>query len=147
MDGFDVDDDRARIDLRVVHRELQDTYWAKGRSFADVERSWNGSTLWFGLHRNDAAPSAESLAGFARVLTDGVTFAYLADVVIRPGFRGRGLGGFLVNRMLAHPELDVNCVFLFTADATTFYESHGWRVHAGSPAAMVRAKPGWCSLT
>lgn len=119
---YEISTDPTRIDLDVVHRFLsEEAYWAKGRSREVVERSIEHS-LCFGAYLDGEQ------AGFARVVTDRATFAWLADVFVLPEHRGRGLGKRLVQAALGHPELDgVYRWFLGTADAHDLYRRYGFR--------------------
>ena len=97
---YTISDDPARLDFDVIHGFLSgESYWARGRSRECVERSIENS-LPFGVYRADGRQ-----VGFARVVTDRATFAWLADVFILPEERGRGLSKWLVECVLAHPEL------------------------------------------
>ena len=127
-DGHVISDDRARLDMAFVHAMLAEVPWAAGRSPALTERSW-ANCLCFGVHAPDGGP-----AGCARVLTDLTFRAHLADLVIRPASRGRGLGIALVTAILAHPELaTVTRWTLATADAHGLYARFGFRA-GGSDA-------------
>ncbi len=118
---YEVDTDRARLDLLVIHGFLAQSHWAKGIPFAVVERSIAHS-LAFGLYRDGRQ------IGFARVVTDRATFAYLADVFVLPGERGKGLGRWLVETVLRHPELQgLRRWLLGTRDAQGLYEQCGFR--------------------
>jgi GNAT superfamily N-acetyltransferase len=114
--------DRARVDVDVVHRFLsEDAYWSPGVSREIVERSI-GNSICFGMYRG-----AEQ-AGFARVVTDKAAIAYLADVFVLPAHRGGGLGKWLIETVLAHPDLQgLRRFFLGTADAHSLYERYGFR--------------------
>jgi len=112
--------DRARLDLDLVHRELSGTYWASGIPREVVTRSIAGS-IAFGLY------DADRQVGFARVITDLATYAYLADVFIVEDRRRRGLGDWLVESILRHPQLQgLRRVALITRDAGPLYERHGF---------------------
>ena len=90
--GFELDDDRGRIDRDEVHRFLsEESYWARGRPRAVVDRLLDVSERLVGLY--DAGGRQ---CGFSRTVTDGVAVAYLADVYVHPDVRGRGLGMELV---------------------------------------------------
>jgi GNAT superfamily N-acetyltransferase len=95
---FEIDTDKARLDRVLIHDVLANSHWAKGIPMAVVERAIEHS-LAFGLYRDGQQ------VGFARVVTDHATFAYLADVFVLPAARGQGLGHWLVETILAHPEL------------------------------------------
>jgi GNAT superfamily N-acetyltransferase len=124
-EGYVVSTDPARLDLDIVHRYLSEaSYWARGIPRAVVEKSVAGS-LPFGLYRR--APVGEAQVGFARVVTDAATFAYLADVFVLDAHRGRGLGRWLTACVLAHPDLQgLRRVLLTTQDAHGLYEQAGF---------------------
>lgn len=126
--GYELSTDRERLDIDVVHRFLSsESYWAKGRSRDTVSRSLQNS-LCFGVYKGSVQ------VGFARVLTDYAVHAYIADVFILPDHRGRGLGKWLVNAILAHPSLqEVSRWSLDTMDAQELYEKFGF-----TPAAPGR---------
>jgi GNAT superfamily N-acetyltransferase len=121
-DGYTISDDPARVDVGAVHAYLsREAYWARGRPVDVVRRSLAGS-LALGLY----APGGAQ-AGLARAVTDRATFAYLADVFVLPAHRGRGLGVWLVQTALAHPELrEVPYWTLATADAHSLYARFGF---------------------
>ena len=124
-DGYVVSTDPARLDVDRIHRFLSTAYWSKGIPRDVVQRSIANS-LPFGLY----APSGQQ-AGFARVVTDRATYAYLGDVYVEAGHRGRGLGKFLVSCVIAHPELQgLRRWALATADAHDLYTRHGFRPSA-----------------
>ncbi|HLT45894.1 MAG TPA: GNAT family N-acetyltransferase [Rubricoccaceae bacterium] len=124
-DGYVVSTDPARLDLDVVHRFLsEDSYWARGVPRDVVERSVRYA-LPFGLYHR--APEGEAQVGFARVVTDRATFAYLADVFVLDAHRGRGLGQWLTACVLAHPDLQgLRRILLTTQDAHGLYEKAGF---------------------
>jgi GNAT superfamily N-acetyltransferase len=115
--------DPARLDLDAIHRYLhQEAYWAKGIPRETMERSFEGS-LVFGLYRGDAQ------AGFARVVTDRAVFAYMGDVFVLDEHRGTGLGVWLVESLLSHPDLQgLRTFILGTTDAHGLYERFGFSV-------------------
>jgi GNAT superfamily N-acetyltransferase len=131
--GAEITTDRARLDRGLVHRFLaEESYWARGRARDIVERSIENS-LCFGAYRDGRQ------VAFARVVTDRCTFAWLADVFVVGGERGRGLGKRLIETVLAHPELvGVQRWMLGTADAHSLYERFGFRRIAGHDRFMVR---------
>jgi GNAT superfamily N-acetyltransferase len=96
-DGYVISTDTSRLHLETVHSFLKTSYWAAGVPFEVVERSVQNSMV-FGVYRG-----AEQ-AGFARVVTDRATFAYLADVFVLETHRGRGLGEWLIETILSHPD-------------------------------------------
>ena len=120
-DGFEVSDDRDRLDLDAVHAYLSRSYWSPGVPRDVVERAAAGS-LPFGLYDPDGAQ-----VGYARVTSDRATFAYLADVYVLESLQGRGLGRWLMECVLAHPDLQgLRRWLLTTQDAHTFYERLGF---------------------
>jgi GNAT superfamily N-acetyltransferase len=114
--------ERARLDLEVVHRYIsEESYWGRGRAPEVVRRSIENS-LPFGVYRG-----AEQV-GFARVVTDYATFAWLADVFILEEHRGRGLSKWLMEVVLAHPDLQgFRRWVLATKDAHELYRRFGFR--------------------
>lgn len=113
--------DAAHLDIALIHNFLSThSYWARGRSRAAIERSITHS-LSFGIYRQ------EQQIGFARVITDYTTFAYLADVFVLEAERGRGLGKWLIATIVAHPELQgLRRWLLATRDAHELYQQAGF---------------------
>ena len=120
-DGFTVSDDPVRLDVDFIHHALsEETYWAKGIPRTVVERAVRHS-LCFGLY--DSARQV----GLARVITDRATYAYLCDVFVAPLYRGRGLGVWLVECVLRHPDLQgLRRFSLLTKDAHELYRRFGF---------------------
>jgi N-acetylglutamate synthase-like GNAT family acetyltransferase len=131
--GYEISTDPARLDLDFVHRFLsEEAYWSPGVSRETVERSIEHS-ISFGLYRG-----AEQV-GFARVVTDRAAVAYLADVFVVSSDRDRGLGKWLIETVLSHPDLqDLRRIFLGTADAHSLYERFGFR--PVDPARMMERR-------
>jgi GNAT superfamily N-acetyltransferase len=121
VNGYEISTDPERLDVDVIHGFLVGAYWSPGVTRDVVERSIAGS-LCFGLY----APGGEQ-AGFARAVTDRATFAWIADVFVVSEHRGRGLGAWLMETMLAHPDLQgLRRVILATADAHGLYARFGF---------------------
>jgi GNAT superfamily N-acetyltransferase len=118
---FVISTDRERLDVPFIHNFLSHTsYWAQGRSLDLVRRSLDNS-LNFGLYHG------RSQIGFARVVTDYATFAWLADVFIIDDYRGRGLGKWLIDVITAHPQLQgFRRWVLATRDAHDLYRQFGF---------------------
>lgn len=121
--GFELDDDRSRIDVTAVHAFIsRESYWGRGRPRERVQRTVDGSTRVVGLYDGDRQ------IGFARAVSDGVTVAYLADVYVLPAYRGRGLGLALVRETVEGGGADWSEVrwLLHTADAQGLYRKIGF---------------------
>ena len=119
-DDLLVSTDRARLDVDLIHRVLAGTYWASGIPRDLVVRAIAGS-IAFGLYEDGRQ------AGFARVISDLATYAYLADVFIVEECRGRGLGDWLVESIRLHPQLQgLRRFALITRDAGPLYARHGF---------------------
>jgi GNAT superfamily N-acetyltransferase len=119
---YTISTERARLDVGLIHEFLSESsYWAQGRPREVIERSIEHS-LCFGVYLG------ERQVGFARVITDYATFAWIADVFIVAEFRGRGLAKWLGGVMLAHPELQgFRRWVLATKDAHELYRPMGFR--------------------
>ena len=112
--------DKGRLDLALVHGFLKTSYWAAGMPAEVVRRSVDNS-LTFGLFRDDEQ------VGFARVVTDYATFAYLADVFVLEPYRGQGLGKWMMEAVFSHPELQgLRRWMLATRDAHELYRKYGF---------------------
>jgi N-acetylglutamate synthase-like GNAT family acetyltransferase len=137
-DGFIVSTDPARLDLDVVHGYLVRSYWAEGIPREVVERSITGS-LVYGLYE------AEAQVGFARVITDGATFAWICDVFVLETHRGRGLGVWLMECVVAHPDLGrLRRWLLATRDAHELYRRVGFGELPEPARFMIRrGEPGY----
>ncbi len=145
IDGYTISDDPARLDLDVVHRYLStESYWAKGLPRETLERSVAGS-LCFGIYMKkdeDGAGEGSGQVGFARVITDRATFAWLADVFVLPAHRGRGLSKRLLETILAHPDLvGLRRFMLATRDAHELYRQFGWSEPTKPQNLMDRHRP------
>jgi GNAT superfamily N-acetyltransferase len=122
-DGYELDDDRERLDVDAIHRFLStEAYWALGRSRDVVERTIAGSARVVGLYAPDGRQ-----AGFARVISDDVWFAYLADVYVVREARGRGLGVELVREAVERDPTRIRRWLLHTDDAHGLYEKFGFQ--------------------
>lgn len=127
---------RADVNLDVVHAFLsQDAYWSKNIPLELVRKAIENSYCF-------SAFIEDKQVGFARVISDGATFAYLCDVFTLPEFRGRGIGKKLMQTVQAHPELQgLRRWMLMTADAHKLYESYGFSALAKPDRAMEISKP------
>ena len=127
-DGYELDDDRGRVDVDAVHAYLaHESYWAKGRPRETVERLVREAQRVVGLYKDGRQ------IGFCRAATDGVAFVYLADVYVLAEHRGRGLGVELVREMVERGPYANLKWLLHTADAHALYARFGF----GAPSARV----------
>jgi GNAT superfamily N-acetyltransferase len=144
--GYYISSDDAKLDVAYVHQYLTASYWAKGRSRDKVARSLRGS-LNFGIYQYSTEAEVEGgvvvakQVGLGRVITDYATFAYLTDVFVDPAAQGKGLGKYLIESMLAHPDLQhVGAWMLLTKDAQGLYAPFGF-AEAMHISTMIKRKP------
>jgi ribosomal protein S18 acetylase RimI-like enzyme len=134
--GYELDDDAARVDVGAVHDFLaRHSYWAEGRPLATVERLVRGAQRVVGLYRDGEQ------VGFSRTVSDGVAFAYLADVYVLPEHRGRGLGLELVRFTVEEGPYAPLKWLLHTLDMQPLYRKLGF----GEPNERLMerdARPG-----
>ena len=117
---YEVSTDRSRLDVALIHEFLHSSYWAKGISREIVERSIDNS-LCFGAVLGDGQ------VGFARVISDFATFAYVADVFVLPEHRARGVAKLLMRTIFEHPDLQsLRRLLLITRDAHGLYAQCGF---------------------
>jgi GNAT superfamily N-acetyltransferase len=134
-DSFLISTDRSRLQLDVIHGFLKDSYWAKNIPFAVVQLSVDNS-LCYGVYDDNHQ------IGFARVITDYATFAWIADVFILEAYRGRDLSKWLVACILAHPELQgLRRWLLGTKDAHGLYCQFGFAGLANPDRFMEITNP------
>lgn len=120
-DDFIITTDKKKIDINYVHWFLSHSYWAEAIPPETVQKSIDGSLCFSIVYLNHQV-------GFARVITDEATFAYLADVFIDENFRGRGLSKWLVETILAYPGLQgLRRFMLATRDAHGLYSQFGFQ--------------------
>jgi len=119
-DTFTVTSDPAKLDRAVIAEFLASSYWAKGIPAATVEKSLERSLCF-------ALLDGERQIGFARVISDQATIAYLGDVFVLPEYRGKGLAKWLIECVVSHPELQgLRRWILATRDAHGLYEKFGF---------------------
>jgi GNAT superfamily N-acetyltransferase len=118
---YTISTDRSRLNLNLIHDYISNhSYWGTGRALEVVKRSIDNS-LPFGVYKGDEQ------VGFARIVTDYATFAWVADVFVVPEHRGRGLSKWLMEIILAHPRLQgFRRWVLATKDAQGLYERFGF---------------------
>jgi len=133
--------DPAELDVDLIHAFLSGSYWAQGIPRHAVERAIAGS-LCVGAYAPDEAGKDEQI-GFARVISDKATFAYLADVFVLPAHRGQGVTRAMLEALYAHPDLQgLRRWALFTRDMQPVYAKLGWTQYPHDPQRlMVREDP------
>jgi GNAT superfamily N-acetyltransferase len=133
---FTVSTDRRRLQLEIIHKYLsQESYWAQERTAEQTATAIKNS-LPFGVYKG------EDQVGFARVVTDYATFAYLGDVFVLPEYQGKGLGKFLMRAILAHPDLqNFRRWILATRDAHALYEKYEFAALRHPERWMERTAP------
>ena len=120
LDDYLITTDARRLDVDAVHAYLTQSYWSPGIPRATVERAMANS-ICFGVMKGGEQ------VGFARVVTDRATFAYLADVYILEPHRGKGLAKALMKAIIAHPDLQgLRRFTLATRDAHALYKQFGF---------------------
>jgi GNAT superfamily N-acetyltransferase len=121
MASYEITCDKARLDIGAIHNFLSLSYWSPGIPRAVVQRAIANSLCFGVLHQGQQV-------GFARVITDKATFAYLADLYILPEHRGKGLSLRLMEQIVQHPDLQgLRRVLLATRDAHNLYAKFGFR--------------------
>jgi GNAT superfamily N-acetyltransferase len=127
---YTISTDRSRIDVAAVHAFLTQTYWSPGIPESVVRRAIEGS-ITFGIYHG------REQVGFARVITDRATYAYLSDVYVLEAHRGRGLAKWLMDVVMSHPELQgLRRLALSTRDAHALYAQFGFEVVADPERQM-----------
>lgn len=118
---FVVSTNRERLQIDAIHKYLsEESYWARERTKEQTATAIKNS-LPFAVYKG------ENLIGFARIVTDYATFAYLGDVFVLPEFQGAGIGKFLMKTILEHPDLqNFRRWILATKDAHGLYEKFGF---------------------
>jgi GNAT superfamily N-acetyltransferase len=135
MSPYEITCDTTRFDVEAIHRFLTQSYWCPGIPRAVIERAIANS-LCFGLLLEGKQ------IGFARVITDKATFAYLADVYVLPDHRGRGLSLRLMERIIRHPDLQgLRRMLLATRDAHSLYKKFGFTALAAPERIMEVHNP------
>ena len=112
-----------RMQLPDVVRLLRTTFWAGSREEETIEKSMRNSDC-YGI----CLPGSDTLAGFARVVSDSATVYYICDVVIDEACRGMGLGAALIGHIVSLPAYEDLRGFLITRDARSFYQKFGFEV-------------------
>jgi len=129
---IEISTDKSKLDIEVIHAFLTESYWGKGRTIDQVQKSIDNS-LCFGIYLNDVQ------IGFARAVTDFTIYVYLMDVFILPEVRGKGYSKQLMKAILEEPRLQGCCDWtLKTKDAHGLYEQFGFTKAQHSEKIMER---------
>ena len=135
-DGLLLSTDRSRIDIDAVLEMLHRSHWG-GAITRDVLERAIPNSVCVGVY-----DGARQL-GFARAITDLATYAYLSDVIVLEDARGRGLGSWMIEAILDHPDLqNLRRVALFTRDARELYERYGFAVGSTSTSIYMERRSG-----
>ena len=136
MQDFNVSTDPNKVDLEVVFEFVSDSYWAKGIPRKTLVKAVQNS-LVFGVYENN-----RNMVGFARIVTDKATFAYLGDVFVLPAFQGKGLAKLLMQSIVSHPEIQgLRRFMLATRDAHSLYAKFGFQTVENSEMLMQIWQP------
>lgn len=131
-ENFTISTDKSKLDLDVIQHTLDNTYWAKGINKETIQKSID-NCLSYGIYEEGKQ------IGFARIITDYTTFAYLSDVFVIPSHQKLGLSKWLMECILNHPELqDLRRFVLVTLDAHSLYEQFGFAAPAHPERYMER---------
>ena len=134
-DQFTISTDNSRLDVDAICDFLSRAYWSKGRPRERTERALENS-LVFGLYDGDKQ------IGIARVVTDYAIFAYLCDVFIHEEYRAHGLGKWLIETVMSHPDLQgLRRWTLATRDAHGLYRQFGWEALSNPERWMEMFRP------
>jgi GNAT superfamily N-acetyltransferase len=134
-DDFLISTDKEKIDALYVHQFLSKSYWAENIPLETIQRSIEGSLCFSVVYLNHQV-------GFARVITDEATFAYLADVFIDENFRGKGLSKWLMEVIISYPTLQgLRRFMLATRDAHGLYKQFGFEPMKNPDRWMEIHKP------
>jgi GNAT superfamily N-acetyltransferase len=137
---YEITTDVARFDMDAIHTFLVRAYWSEDIPKATLLRSIENS-LCFGLFENQA--QQKNQIGFARIVTDKTTFAYLCDVYVLEAHRGKGLAKWLMQCVMEHSDLQgLRRFMLVTRDSHFLYQPFGFKLAAHPERVMEIARPG-----
>lgn len=132
VSGYRVSSFREEMDFDVIHSYISNTYWAEGIPIETFKKALDNS-LCFGVFSSEGKQ-----VGFARMITDQATFAYLADVFVDEAHRGKGLSKWLMQEVHDHPSLQgLRRILLATRDAHSLYQQFGY-TSLSSPATFMQ---------
>lgn len=134
--AYHISTDKSKLNLQIIHKFLsEDSYWSKNIPVEIVKKGIENS-LCFGVYFNDEQ------VGFARIITDYVSFGYLADVFILPDHRGKGLSKWLMEEIMNYPDIKgLRRIMLATADAHELYRKYGFTTPAKPDRIMEVHRP------
>lgn len=136
MNGFSITTDKTLFDFDVIYKFISQSYWASGIPRDTLEKAIHHS-LCFAVLNSD-----NQQVGFARLITDRATFAYLADVFVLEQYRGLGLSKLLMATINKHPELQgLRRMMLATRDAHDLYTQFGFKPIENSQSLMQNWQP------
>jgi len=131
-DNFVISTDKSKLDPELIFQFLQKSYWAKDRTYSQLINSIKNS-LCFGMYENNHQ------VGFARVITDYTTFAYLADVFVLSTHQGKGLGKWLIDTIFNDEEVKhITPWLLLTNDAHSLYEKVGFVQYSDPTRVLIK---------
>lgn len=121
INGYRISSNQSEMDVESIHKFISQTYWAKDIPIETLKKAIDNS-LCFGVFNSEG-----SQVGFARMITDLATYAYLADVYVLDAHRGKGLSKWLMQEVMSHPDLQgLRRMTLATLDAHGLYEKFGF---------------------
>ncbi|HET7628664.1 MAG TPA: GNAT family N-acetyltransferase [Bacillales bacterium] len=140
--NYFISTDKAKLDRETIYRYLaEESYWAEQLPRSVFEKSIEGSAVCYGVYFKDPKSGLMKQVGFARVISDLATFAYLADVFILKPHRGKGLSKWLVDVILHDSRLSgLRRFLLATKDAHGLYSQHGFKPLANPESMMEIAR-------
>ncbi len=140
QEPYEISTDITNFNIDDIHQFLSTVYWSEGIPKATLQQAIENS-LCFGLFENQ--PIQKNQIGFARVVTDKTTFAYLCDVYVLEAHRGKGLAKWLMQCLMEHPELQgLRRFMLVTRDSHYLYHPFGFKLTAHPERVMEIARPG-----
>ena len=137
--GFSISTNKEYLDVDVIHNFLsQEAYWSKGIPKETVIKSIENTSLCFGVFKGEINHEVSQQVGFARVITDLATYAYLCDVFILPEYRKLGLSKWLMDIITNHSDLQgIRRMMLATNDAHALYSKYDFE-QIGSPELFMQ---------
>jgi len=127
MTDFTISTDKAILDFNIIHGFISnESYWGLGRSQEAMEKAMNNSAYCFGVYHE--SNGVKEQIGFARVISDLATFGYIADVFILRDYRGKGLGKWLIETIVNHPELKTLTKLILFTRTPDFYSDSMFQI-------------------